>query len=92
MKSTRRAVRRHHRDRLLKNRRKKINWVTDETYTGIVINTPCPCSCGMCGNPRKLHSITDQEALAELKLVEGAEEAGVYISERRNNIGKRGQW
>ncbi len=75
MRSTRRAIRRHHRDRLLKNRRKKIWWAKDSDYTSRVVNTPCPCSCWMCGNPRKwLKEKTRQEYRSYLNFVEGIEE------------------
>ncbi len=66
-KNMARAIRRHHKARLKKNRKNywgfgKYGWrgsVTsslyeemDETCSGIVINTPTPCSCWMCRNPR----------------------------------------
>lgn len=64
-----RAVRRHHRQRLSKKRR--FHWGLDmslesEKRRGMIINTPTPCSCHGCGNPRKYkdspyHGLTMQE-------------------------------
>ena len=57
-----RALRRHHRERL-KNKRKH-HWgrnLTDEERAGAV-DTPTPCSCYMCGNPRRyFNELTIQE-------------------------------
>ncbi len=54
MKDPLRALRRHHVARLKKKRQKywgrKLN---DPASLGKVAATPCPCSCWMCGNPRK---------------------------------------
>lgn len=59
-----RALRRHHRNRL-KSKRINLNyWCKDkdDRLLGISINTPCPCSCFMCGNPRKYYNeVTRQE-------------------------------
>ncbi|MEZ4886429.1 MAG: hypothetical protein R3E32_16960 [Chitinophagales bacterium] len=56
MKTYQRAIRRHHRARLL-NKRKNYwgrAWsIEDEPISKKVINTPKPCSCFMCGNPRR---------------------------------------
>ena len=51
-----RAIRRHHRYRLQWNRRRY--WDKDgldgnPRWLGMVVDTPTPCSCWMCGNPRK---------------------------------------
>jgi hypothetical protein len=53
-----RAIRRHHRCRLRHNRR--FHWGRDLAEAGEnprsrgkVIDTPTPCSCWMCGNPRR---------------------------------------
>ncbi len=53
-----RAMRRHHRYRLY--RRRRFHWGRDlaesdenPKFRGKVIDTPTPCSCWMCGNPRK---------------------------------------
>jgi hypothetical protein len=57
---SKRAVRRHHRDRL-KCRRKyyhgRGSGPTDapitEEFLGRMVDTPTPCSCQMCRNPRR---------------------------------------
>lgn len=52
-----RGLRRHHRERLLKKRR--FYFGTDheqegrEAWRGRLAKTSTPCSCWMCGNPRK---------------------------------------
>lgn len=51
---SKRAVRRHHRDRLIA-KRKKVIWWAEHTPHGMLANTPCRCSCWMCGNPRKYY-------------------------------------
>ncbi|MEZ4829423.1 MAG: hypothetical protein R3C61_24535 [Bacteroidia bacterium] len=53
MKNYQRAIRRHHRERLLYKRK---NYHTAQRHGGnspSVVNTPRPCSCALCGNPRK---------------------------------------
>lgn len=43
-----------HKERLKKNR--KNYWggiISDSKFEKSVIDTPAPCSCWMCGNPRK---------------------------------------
>lgn len=49
------ALRRHHHQRLKKSRRYR--WGRDlrrePHQLAKVINTPTPCSCPMCGNPRR---------------------------------------
>jgi len=51
------AERRHHRERLKKNRR--VHWgrdlSRDPVQHGKAIDTPTPCSCFMCGNSRRIH-------------------------------------
>lgn len=67
MKDMKRALRRHHAARL-KHARGHY-WGHDIRHEpkllGKVINTPTPCSCWMCGNPRR-HSkeLTRQERRA----------------------------
>ncbi|QIG71385.1 hypothetical protein EVB32_259 [Rhizobium phage RHph_TM39] len=61
-----RAVRRHHRKRLRENRKiyhGGLQWVIDrEKAKSFRVNTPTPCSCHMCGNPRKFFKeLTIQE-------------------------------
>jgi len=52
MKNLKRALRRHHRKRLFQKR--KEYYVYDgEVFTKGIVDTPKPCSCFMCGNPRK---------------------------------------
>ena len=67
MKKHSRAQRRHDRERLKKNRRNhwgygKQGWRSycehgtkemPADVAGMVVNTPTPCSCPMCGNPRR---------------------------------------
>jgi len=62
-----RAERRHHRERLKKKRR--YHWGRDlkdePEILAMAVNTPCSCSCFMCGNPRhKYNEITMQERKA----------------------------
>lgn len=55
MKDMRRALRRHQAARLKAARR--FHWGRDigddPAALGKVVDTPCPCSCWMCGNPRR---------------------------------------
>lgn len=67
-----RALRRHHLARL-KRVRAKYRWgaanITPRIL-GMVVNTPCPCSCYLCGNARKFQGRTIQEkrhACSEVK-------------------------
>lgn len=54
MKTYQRAVRRHHRTKLLKKRKNYWNWrIEDGLIHKRVINTPKPCSCFMCSNMRR---------------------------------------
>lgn len=76
MKDMKRALRRHHAARLGKARR--FHWGRDirnePKYLGMAINTPCSCSCWMCGNPRRhLKKVTLQEKLADLDQKHGTE-------------------
>lgn len=52
-----RSDRRHHRERLKRNRR--FHWGRDlagePRPLGMAVGTPCTCSCWSCGNPRRLH-------------------------------------
>lgn len=59
---SKRALRRHHRERLGKAR--KSYWAYNEHKPARVINTPCCCSCWMCGNPRKWGHLTIAERKA----------------------------
>lgn len=61
MKNLKRRQRRHHRERLRKKRRGyhgNEDWgetdpVLVEETASFYVNTPCPCSCHMCKNPRR---------------------------------------
>jgi len=65
-----RAIRRHHYERLKRKRIRDNYWyhgTLSERWLGIAINTPTPCSCWMCGNPRKyFKQKTRQEIKHEL--------------------------
>lgn len=54
-----RSNRRHHNERLKKNRQDYFRHFTDPENTprqkGIYLNTPRRCSCWMCGNARKYY-------------------------------------
>lgn len=72
-KSTRRAWRRHHRDRLKAVRAGYYGNAIAQVpaghrarFLGRVLSTPKPCSCLMCGNPRtRLSERTRQEEVAD---------------------------
>lgn len=68
-----RSVRRHHLERVKAARLKYIvmEWRTPENkayYAGKMAHTAAPCSCWMCGNPRKhqKEKLTRQEVLHRL--------------------------
>lgn len=48
-----RALRRHHVKRLIEKRRQHRMWRHVGADIRKAANTPTPCSCWMCGNPRK---------------------------------------
>ena len=63
-KNMKRSIRRSHITRLRNTR--KHYWGDSNSNKGckrmgIVVNTPCVCSCYMCCNPRKHNEITQQE-------------------------------
>ena len=60
------ALRRHHIRRIKANQKHLGYWYKEATprQAGIRLHTPCPCSCHMCGNPRRLFG---EVTLAELK-------------------------
>ena len=67
MKNMKRALRMHHVARLKKARR--YYWGQDirrdVKALGKVVDTPTPCSCWMCGNPRRTsNEVTLQERCA----------------------------
>lgn len=53
MESMKRALRRHHAKRLKKNRKQHWGMPLEPKALGRVLNTATPCSCWMCGNPRR---------------------------------------
>lgn len=66
---SKRALRRQHYDRLKKKRvrdhhfgRRPEHW--SGRHLGVAVNTPCNCSCHMCGNPRRSNSL-ESKTLAE---------------------------
>ncbi len=70
MKNHKRALRRFHRVRLFKKRRNYWGWtgvLVEEPVYKMIINTPTPCSCFMCGNPRKYWK---EKSIQELKFEE----------------------
>jgi hypothetical protein len=68
--NVKRAIRRSHRARLKRKRANYgiVKWWGSDEYTGLratkAVNTPKPCSCSGCGNPRRNgwdNAITIQE-------------------------------
>lgn len=60
MEKFNRAVRRHHAARLKRKRArywggapKEVTGAQQARYLGLLLNTATPCSCWMCGNPRR---------------------------------------
>jgi len=46
------------------------NWEEKYKYFGRLVHTRVPCSCGMCGNPRRDGEITRQEKFIEWEMQE----------------------
>lgn len=72
MKNISRAIRRHHIARLKQARRfyfGRDNW-SDSHALGRLMYTTTPCSCWMCGNPRRYVGGTLSEALHLVQLGE----------------------
>jgi hypothetical protein len=67
-----RAERRHH-ERRLKAIRRHYNNAGSRSpmHVGIVLQTPCSCSCWMCGNQRKRHGMNMQEYRARQRFTDG---------------------
>jgi hypothetical protein len=69
-----RAVRRHHTDRIKKARRSywsmgtRENNALDGRRLGILAATAAPCSCHMCGNPRRHWKTKDALTVQEQRL------------------------
>lgn len=72
MKNMSRAMRRHHAARLKHARRFYfgIDSRTDPRRQGMLLHTPTPCSCWMCGNPRRVVGRTLAELLHLARLRE----------------------
>ena len=65
------AYRRHQIDRLRNVRRLYWHGDVSKRQLEILVNTRKPCSCYMCGNPRRLFGeITRQEELSNLDFAE----------------------
>ena len=66
-----RSERRHHRERLKKARQR--HWGRDlrgqPRDLGRVVDTPTPCSCPMCGNPRRFLSLSSVQERSAQALV-----------------------
>ena len=65
---SKRAMRRHHHNRL-KRKRKTYYDLFDDEENYILSETPAPCSCWLCGNPRKtFKEKTVQEKRADVDM------------------------
>lgn len=70
MKNFKRSIRRHHIKRL-KNKRKKYHggWASESSRAkGMVLHSPCLCSCYMCGNPRKFQRERSLKEISHIEL------------------------
>lgn len=74
MKDMSRALRRHHAARIKQARRFYfgIDSSTDLRRLGMLLHTSTPCSCWMCGNPRRNGELSLMELLHLVKLSEDA--------------------
>jgi hypothetical protein len=72
-KSTKRAIRRHHLARLKRARRFYFgrNLTNEAVILGKLANTATPCSCFMCGSPRRYFL---ELTMQERRLFQGIEE------------------
>lgn len=75
MKSTRRALRRHHRDRMLRRTLRSLvmrDWYTQPDANELRqralrwYNNLKKCSCYMCGNPRRYEGYRTRQELLQL--------------------------
>ncbi len=69
----RRAIRRHNRTRLFRRRRHYWGYGSNmfpEEAIPSVIDTPTPCSCWMCGNPRRYSKGRYRFTIQEIKFTE----------------------
>jgi hypothetical protein len=73
MKENLRAIRRAERERLKDKRAKQWGgWAKDNPKRlGKLVDTPKPCSCNMCGNPRKYFN---EETMQERRYKDSAED------------------
>ena len=55
-----RALRRHHRERLMHSRSHDTFSGTTEQQLSKHVSTPAKCSCWMCGNPRKYYGNSEE--------------------------------
>lgn len=69
MEYLRRAIRRHHANRLKRKRSKYHNIGDEPSKKGIgkCYQTPCLCSCWMCGNQRRVYGAGIKELRDRLK-------------------------
>lgn len=72
MKDMSRAIRRHHAARIKQARRFYfgLDHLTEPRRHGMLVHTATPCSCWMCGNPRRHIGPTRAELLHVIKLAE----------------------
>jgi hypothetical protein len=87
MHSNSQSQRPHHRERLIRKRRHYWNTAVEHKTLGKLAKTPTPCSCWICGNPRR-HSgkPTLQEARHNQKAIEAMNDSGL---QKIHNIGPR---
>lgn len=73
MEDMSRAIRRHHAARI--KRARKFYFGRDNSGDpvgyGMLLHTATPCSCWMCGNPRRFGGVTLGEILQRVILAEG---------------------
>jgi hypothetical protein len=65
-----RAIRRAHAERIKCARRKWWGHDLSRVEQGMVVDTPTPCSCWMCGNPRKYlgeRTVQERRAMQEIE-------------------------
>ena len=58
-----RAIRRHHVERHMKNRK---DYYGGYNKPSKLVDTPTPCSCHMCGNPRKWFKYRTQKEIEHI--------------------------
>jgi len=96
MVEQKRAVRRYHYYRLKKKRKDYYGWgdyeyVMTPKQLGKVANTPTPCSCYCCGNPRKhWNAKTRSEYINILNYIEQCNDEHVYA--RDGGVKIKGVW